>query len=136
MDNLSFYEEAHLIASAIRIIEQKNKKTATYEDISLLLDITTEHTSILCVKLKDLGILDFIKGAFGKTGVILKDHLKIEPLPRKIEKVNMAAEIEKFQTKATSELENKIKSFKTTQKEKEKKLFSDIESKLKQELNK
>jgi len=48
----------------------------------------------------------------------------------------MAAEIEKFKQKSTSELENKIKSFKTTQQEKEKQLFSDIESKLKQELNK
>ncbi len=134
MDNLSFYEEAHLIVSAVRIIGHKDNKTPTYEDISLFLDITAEHTSILCVKMKDLDILDFIEGAFGKTGIILKDHLKIEELPRKIEKVDMAAELENFQKKATSALEDKIKTYKSTQKEKEKQLFSDIESKLKQEL--
>jgi len=136
MDRLSFYQEAHIIVSAIRILEYTLKKTATYEDISSILNITTEHTSMLCVKLKDLEILDFIKGPFGKTGLIILDHQAIEEIPREDEKVDMAAEIEKFKQKSTSELENKIKSFKTTQQEKEKQLFSDIESKLKQELNK
>jgi len=136
MDNLSFYEEAQLIVSAVRILEHKNNKTPDYEEIGELLGVTTEHTSLLCVKLQDAGILDFIKGAFGKTGIVITDHLKIEALPKKIEKVDMAAELENFQKKATSDLEEKVKSFKDTQKEKEKELFSNIENKLKQELNK
>jgi DNA-binding Lrp family transcriptional regulator len=130
----NLYSSAHLFVSAIRIFEHQNNTPATVEDISRILKFSVERSHYLVRKLKELGIIDEIEGSYG-IRLFIRDHLKIEDIPREDDSGKLEAELKKFK-ESQKELSHKIETIQAKQAEKKKNLFAEMEKKLKQELNK
>ena len=130
----NLYSSAHLFISAIRILEHQNSTPATLEDISRILKISIERSHYLGRKLKEMGIIDEIEVSYG-IRLFIKDHLKIEDIPREDDGGKLEAELKKFK-ESQKELSQKIETIQAKQAEKKKNLFAEMEKKLKQELNK
>jgi DNA-binding Lrp family transcriptional regulator len=130
----NLYSSAHLFVSAIRILEHQNNTPATVEDISRILKISIERSHYLGRKLKELGIIDEVEVSYG-IRLFIKDHLKIEDIPREDDGGKLEAELKKFK-ESQKELSHKIETIQAKQAEKKKNLFAEMEKKLKQELDK
>ena len=132
MSKKSFYADAHLVVAAIRVLEHTEKKPPSVADVCQTLAISLEQGNLLCNKLHDTGAIELAEGAFG-TRLFVRDHLKLEEIPKDQEESNIGEEIEKFKS-SKKDMEEKIESIKAEQAEKQKKLFSDIEEKLKKSM--
>jgi len=132
--NENLYSSAHLFVSAIRIFEHQNNTPASVEDISRILKFSVERSHYFVRKLKELGIIDEIEGSYG-IRLFIRDHLKIEDIPREDDGGKLEAELKKFK-ESQKELSHKIETIQAKQAEKKKNLFAEMEKKLKQELNK
>jgi DNA-binding IscR family transcriptional regulator len=132
--NKDFYTDAHLFVSAIRVCEQQNNTPPTVEDICRILSMSIEHSSYICRKLKQMGIIDVVEGSYG-VRLFVRDFLKIEEIPRGDHESKLEEELKKFR-ESQKGLSQKIESIQTQQAEKKKQLFAEMEKKLKQELNK
>ena len=130
----NLYSSAHLFVSAIRVFEHQNNTPASVEDISRILKFSIERSHYLVRKLKELGIIDEIEGSYG-IRLFIRDHLKIEDIPREDDGSKLEAELKKFK-ESQKELSHKIETIQAKQAEKKKNLFAEMEKKLKQELNK
>ena len=130
----NLYWNAHLFVSAIRVFEHQNNTPATLEDISRILKISIERSHYLGRKLKEMGVIDEIEGSYG-VRLFIKDHLKIEDIPREDDGGKFEAELKKFK-ESQKELSHKIETIQAKQAEKKKNLFAEMEKKLKQEFNK
>lgn len=130
----NLYSSAHLFVSAIRIFEHQNNTPATVEDISRILKFSIERSHYLVRKLKEIGVIDEIEGSYG-IRLFIRDHLKIEDIPREEDGGKLEAELKKFK-ESQKELSHKIETIQAKQAEKKKNLFAEMEKKLKQELNK
>ena len=130
----NLYSSAHLFVSAIRIFEHQNNTPASVEDISRMLKFSVERSHYLVRKLKELSIIDEIEGSYG-IRLFIRDHLKIEDIPREDDGGKLEAELKKFK-ESQKELSHKIETIQAKQAEKKKNLFAEMEKKLKQELDK
>ena len=130
----NLYSSAHLFVSAIRVFEHQNNTPASVEDISRILKFSVERSHYLVRKLKELGIIDEIEGSYG-IRLFIRDHLKIEDIPREDDGGKLEAELKKFK-ESQKELSHKIETIQAKQAEKKKNLFAEMEKKLKQELKK
>ena len=74
-------------------------------------------------------IVAVVKGAYG-TKVFLRNHRRLEELPKTEESGSIADEVKKFQ-ESRKGMDERIAAFKAQQEEKKKSLFADIEKKLK-----
>jgi len=81
-----------------------------------------------------MGIIDEVQVSYG-TRLFIKDHLKIEAIPREDDGGKLEAELRKFK-ESQKELSHKIETIQAKQAEKKKNLFAEMEKKLKKELNK
>ncbi len=131
MPNISFYEEAHIFTSALRILFYRTKKTPTIKELADFLDYEIDHISLVCKKLNDLGIVKISEGSFNSDRIQIDDHLKIEDLPKEVTKSSIKNEIDDFQKKSKNDLEEKVKSLISEKKKKEKDLFDELEKKFK-----
>ncbi len=125
------YSQAHLVVSAIRVLEHQQNAPPSIEGVCSMLEYTLEQGYMICRKLKESGIIDIVEGAFG-TRLSIKDHLAIEEIPKGIQESHLDKELKAFQTtrkERTKEME--VQSFKAKQEEKKKALFAEIEKKLK-----
>jgi hypothetical protein len=128
------YSQAHLVVSAIRVLEYQRSAPPSVEDLCKALKYTLEQGYMICRKLTELGIIDIVEGAFG-TRLAITDHLAIEEIPRGVQESNLDKQLKAFQTRErTKEME--VQSFKAKQEEKKKALFAEIEKKLKGSLEK
>ena len=130
----NFYSTAHLFVSAIRVCEHQNNTPPTVEDVCRILAISIERSNYICRKLKEMGIIDEVEGSYGNR-LFIRDHLKIEELPREGDDSKFAEELKKFQ-ESQKELSSKIENIQAQQAEKKKSLFAEMEKKLKKELDK
>lgn len=134
MSAKDLYTNAHLFIAALRILEYKEKTLPSTESITKFLNFSSEFGHLICNQLVQKDIIELVKGAYD-TRLSIKDHLKLEELPKTENSVPLAAEIEKFQT-SKAKITQKVESFKAEQKEKQKNLFADLEKKLKKNLRK
>ena len=132
--NKDFYTDAHLFVSAIRVCEHQHHTPPTVEDICRILSMSIEHSSYICRKLKQMGIIDVVEGSFGNR-LFVRDFLKIEEIPRGENESKLEEELKKFR-ESQKGLSQKIESIQAQQAEKKKNLFAEMEKKLKQELDK
>jgi DNA-binding IscR family transcriptional regulator len=130
----NLYKTAHLFVSAIRVWEYQNDTLPALEEISQMLAMSIERTSYICRKLKEVGIVDSIEGSFGNR-LFIRDHLKIEEIPREDDESKLEEELKKFQ-ESQKGLSQKIETIQAKQAQKKKDLFAEMEKKLKQELDK
>ena len=132
--NKDLYTNAHLFVSAIRVCEHQNKTPPTLEDICRTLSMSIEHSTYLSRKLKQMRIIDVVKGSYGDR-LFVRDFLKIEEIPRGENGSKLEEELKKFR-ESQKGLSQKIETIQTQQAEKKKNLFAEMEKKLKQELDK
>jgi DNA-binding transcriptional regulator GbsR (MarR family) len=130
----NFYTTAHLFVSAIRVWEYQNDTPPALEEISHMLAMSIEHSNYICRKLQEMGIVDSIEGSF-ENRLFIRDHLKIEEIPREDDESKLEEELKRFQ-ESQKGLSKKIESIQAEQAQKKKDLFAEMEKKLKQELDK
>ena len=128
------YATAHLFVAAIRVCEHQMSTPPTIEDIAKILVMSMERGSYVCRKLKELGVIDSVEGSFGSR-LFVRDHLKIEEIPRDADGKQLEAELQKFK-ESQKALSDKIENIQAKQAQKKKDLFAEMEKKLKQELDK
>ena len=129
-----FYSNAHLTVAAIRICEHRHSTPTSLEEICDTLSFSIEKVSLILRRLKEMDIIEVVKGSYGDRFYIC-DHLKLEDIPRGHEENKLEEELKKFQDTQKA-LSQKVESFKAEQAKKKKDLFSEMEKKLKAELEK
>jgi len=129
MQHTDLYSNAHLVVAAIRIFTHKNSKHPSLNEICKTLSFSLEQGNLICKKLKDLGIIDMVEGAF-ENQLFIKDHLKIEEIPRDKKEDRLEEALKKFKD-SKKDFSKKIESFQAKQAEKQKALFAELEEKLK-----
>jgi len=129
MQEHNLYSNAHLVVAAIRIFTHKNSRHPSMDEICRTLSFSLEQGNLICKKLKDLGIIDMVEGAF-ENQLFIKDHLKIEEIPRDKKEDRLEEALKKFKD-SKKDFSKKIESFQAKQAEKQKALFAELEEKLK-----
>jgi hypothetical protein len=129
-----FYAEAHLVVAAIRVHEHVHSRPAMLDDVCRLIGFSTEHAGIISRRLEDMGIIEAVQGSFGSR-LFVRDHLKLEDIPRGEFGRKLQDEVKKFQDTQRS-FTQKIESLQAEQAGKKKNLFAEMEKKLKAELDK
>ncbi len=132
--NQNLYTLAHLFVSAIRLCEYQRNTPPTIDDVSKILAMSMERSHYICRKLKELGIVDSVEGSYGNR-LFVRDHLKIEDIPREDDGTQLEAELKKFK-ESQQELTQKIETIQAKQAQNKKDLFAEMEKKLKKELHK
>jgi hypothetical protein len=129
-----FYAQAHLMVAAIRVFGHKNSRPPTIGELCQTIDFSIEKGNFICRKLEELDIIEAVEGSFGAR-LFVRDHLKIEDIPRGESEHNFEDELKKFQDNRKA-FSQKIETFQAEQKKKKKDLFAEMEKKLKNELEK
>ncbi|MGA9178619.1 MAG: hypothetical protein WBZ05_15360 [Desulfobacterales bacterium] len=129
MQRLDLYYNAHLVVAAIRIYTHKNSKHPSMNEICDTLSFSLEQGNLICKKLTELGVIDVVEGAF-ENHLFIKDHLKIEEIPRDKKEDKLEDALKKFKD-SKKDFSKKIESFQAKQAEKQKALFAELEEKLK-----
>lgn len=128
------YTEAHLLVAAIRVCDHLNARPATIDDACRMLGFSVEHTGIICRRLVEMGVLDSVIGTFGER-IFIRDHLKLEDIPRGEVSRKLEDEVRKFQDLQRS-FTQKIEALQAEQAGKKKNRFAEMEKKLKEEIEK
>ncbi len=134
MESKDLYTTAHLFVAAIRVWEHQNSRAPSVEDVCRILSFSMERGNFLCKQLEEMGVVEVVEGAYG-TRLFVKDHLKIEDLPRGEKTSRLEEELSKFK-ESQKKLSRKIESFQAEQAQKKKNLFAEVEKKLKDKLEK
>jgi hypothetical protein len=129
MKKTDFYSNAHLVVAAIRILDHQNAASPTIEDVCRTLSFSMEQGNYICNKLIGMGIIEVIEGAY-EIRLFIKNHLKIEEIPKGEMDSSLKGDLEKFQD-SKKDFTQKIESFQAKQAKKQKDLFADLEKKLK-----
>lgn len=128
------YANAHLFVAAIRVCEHCQSTAPSLEDVCRSLFFTMEQGSLICRKLEALGILEVVEGSFG-IRLFVKNHLKIEEIPREVSENRLEEELKKFRNSQKT-LTQKVESLRSEQAAKKKDRFAAMEKKLREELEK
>ncbi len=127
------YSEAHLFVAAVRILQHQKHTAPSVEDVCSMLDVTVELGMAVCRKLKQRGILEVIEDPFSNR-LTVANYLEIENLPREIkDEGGLAKDIEQFMAKKKN-MDKKVEEIQAALKKKKQDLFSDIESKMKKQM--
>ena len=134
MESKDLYSQAHLIVSAIRVLEHQTLAPPAIDEVCRMLGYTLEQGHLLCRKLKETGIINIVTVSFD-TRLSVRDHLLIEDLPRGIQETHLDRELKAFQDREGTAKEKEVTAFKAKQDEKKRALFAEIEKKLKGSLD-
>jgi len=129
MKEIDLYTKAHLVVAAIRILERQDTVSSSIEKVCEMISFSLEHGNLICKKLGEMGIIELVEGAYG-TRLFIKNHLKIEEIPRGAGESKLEEELKKFQHDKKG-LSKKVELFQAQQAEKQKNLFAELEKKLK-----
>jgi DNA-binding Lrp family transcriptional regulator len=97
------YNQAHLFVASIRIFEHLYSQPPSLKGLSELLLLSEEELSRVSRRLEEEGIIGVIKSG-GESRFVIRDHTKIEELPRVPEASGMEEEISQFKNKQESRL--------------------------------
>jgi hypothetical protein len=134
MTERGLYSIAHLMAATIRIFEYQKGHPPSIEQVCETLSFTSEQGHIYLNKLTELGIMEVVEGNFG-TRIFLRDHLKIEEIPKDSKESGLGDAVKEFQD-SRKKISEKIASIQADQAKKKKDLFAELESQLKKKLDK
>ena len=129
MKKTDFYSNAHLVVAAIRIHAHQNAAFPTIDEVSRSLSFSMEQGNYICKKLIGMGIIEVVEGAY-ETRLFIKNHLKIEEIPKGEKDNRLKEELKKFQN-SKKDFTQKIESFQAEQAKKQKELFDELEKKMK-----
>jgi len=132
MKDRDLYTDAHLVVAATRVLEHRDSAPPTLDAVCEFISFSLEQGGHICRKLQEMEIVDMVEGAYG-VRLYIKNHLKIEEIPRGEKESRLDDELKKFQS-AQKELSKKVESIKAEQEEKKKNLFAKLEKEMKKEL--
>jgi hypothetical protein len=127
-----FYSRAHLFVAGIRVFEHLNSRPPTVEELCRSLNIAIEPGGFTCRRLEELGVIEAVESGYGSR-LFIRDHTKIEDIPRGQEESKLDAELKKFQDTRKSFVQ-KMETFQARQEQKKKDLFAEMEKKLKKKM--
>lgn len=130
----SLYTAAHLFVAAARVLLHQQKTPPSLDDVCRLLGFSGEQGGIVARRLEAIGAIEMVDGPYG-VRIFVREHLKIEELPREELPDRLSAELQRFQS-AQKEKASKVESIRAEQKKKQQDLFAEMEKKLKAELGK
>jgi len=133
MQSKDFYSDAHLVVAAIRILEHQNSAPPSIDEVCRTISFSLEQGNFVCRKLNEMNIIDIVEGAFG-IKLFIKNYLLLEEIPQGATEDNLGKELKKFQD-SKKNYTQKIELFQTEQEKKKKDLFSELEKKLKKDLD-
>lgn len=134
MKDRNFYTYAHLVVSAIRILEHRDTVPPSIDEVCRTLSFSPEQGNLICRKLADMEIINLVEGAHG-TRLFIKNHLKIEEIPKEMGESRLDQELKKFKN-TKKNYSKKIESLQAEEKERKKNLFAGLEQQLKSGLKK
>jgi len=134
MQNTDLYSNAHLVVAAIRVLTHQKSAPPSIDTVCQALSFSLEQGNFICNKLAETEVIEIVEGAYG-TRLFIKDHLKIEDIPKGDQVSSLEDDLKKFQD-SRKDFTKKIESFQTKQAKKQKNLFAELEKKLKQETDK
>jgi hypothetical protein len=129
---MSYYQNAHLVVAAIRIVEHQKQVPSAIKDICQMLSFSEEQGNLLCKKLADAGIIEMVRGVYGPR-LYIKDHLKIEEIPREDGESRLDEALKQFKD-SKLDYDQKIAAIKAEQAAKKKKIEIALEKQLKEKL--
>jgi len=129
------YTEAHTFVAAVRLLHYQKNSPPAIEDICKSLDVSVEAGLAVCRKLEKLSIVTIAEDPFSIV-VGIGDHLEIEKLPKEQDKGDsLSKDLEEFMAKK-KDMDKKVEAIQAGLKKKREDLHSDIEARLRQEMNK
>ncbi len=134
MQKTGLYSNAHLVVAAIRVLDHQKNAPPSIEDVCQALSFSLEQANFICNKLEEMQIIEIVKGSYG-TRLFIKNHLKIEEIPRGDKVSGLEEELKKFKSSRKG-FTKEIESFQAKQAKKQKDLFAELEKKLKQKADK
>lgn len=134
MQKSDLYSNAHLVVAAIRVLTHQQSAPPSIETVCQALSFSLEQGNFICNKLAETEVIEIVEGAYG-TRLFIKDHLKIEDIPKGDKVSGFEDDLKKFQD-SKKDFTKKIESFQAKQAKKQKNLFAELEKKLKQETDK
>lgn len=133
-EKLSLYESAHLFVAAVRLLTHKDQSPPDVDQVCDMLNLSQERGGFICRRLEDIGVVETVKGVYGLR-LFVRDHLKIEDIPKEDTPDKLQNELHKFQA-AQKNVASRIASMQADQKKKKKNLFEEMEKKLRAEIEK
>ena len=129
------YTEAHLFVAAIRLLHFQKQSPPTIEEVCETLNVSVEAGLSVCRKLQKRTIVTIAEDPFSiKLGI--DNHLEIDNLPRQQEDGDsLSKDLEKFMAKK-KDMDKKVEAIQAGLHKKKQDLHSDIEAKLREEMNK
>ena len=129
------YTEAHLFVAAIRLLGYQKKSPPTIDEVCAALNVSVEACLSVCRKLQKRSIVAISEDPFSiKLGI--DNHLEIENLPRQQEdRDSLSKDLEKFMAKK-KDMDKKVEAIQAGLQKKKQDLHSDLEARLRQEMNK
>ncbi|PIE75215.1 MAG: hypothetical protein CSA18_01100 [Deltaproteobacteria bacterium] len=125
MKNMSMYDKAHLLVSAIRVLEyKKNHTPPDIKELSDFLNVSQEEILFILRKLEEKKIINMIEKNF-LFRVSIKDHTLIESISKDNKKSKSDLELQQFKEKQKNRLKE-IEDFQKKQKLKQKELFDKL----------
>ena len=98
------YREGHLIVAAVRVLEHRDGRPPTIEEIGKSLGTSNEWAGVLVRALEGKGIVRLVRGPF-ETRVEIKDHLLLESLSREESTARVDEELREFSARKKREEE-------------------------------
>jgi hypothetical protein len=126
------YAHGHLVVAAVRILEHRNEKPPTMEEIGELIGISHEVVGAVARALQSRGIVKILETPFD-TRIEVAEHLGLEELPRDHSGAAMKSEVDAFLERSRTKQEEIESLFKEGAYEQEKKeKFAGLDQKLKE----
>lgn len=122
------YSQAHLFVAAVRVFEHLHLQPPSLRGLSELLQVSEEELSRISRRLEDQGIIGVIMSG-GDPRFTVRDHTKIDDIPRSVEAPRMEEEITRFKTKQESRLKDIEESL--SRKGDKKSIYNELEKALK-----
>lgn len=128
------YNEGHLLVAAVRVLEHQSHRPPTVDEVCQMLSMSLEQGHLLCRKLEELKIVEIVEGSYG-VRLFIRDHIRLEEIPKSASDDKLGDAIRQFQNSRKT-IQTRVASIQADQADKKKSLFSELEKKLKSNLEK
>lgn len=120
------------MVAALRLFLFRNQRPPSVRELSEAIDLSPEMGHYFCNRLSRLGVIEIVDAAFEER-VYLRDHLKLEELPREERLSSLEAEVQRHLEESQRHQEE-LQRMQSSHQERKKDLFSDLERQLKEGL--
>jgi DNA-binding transcriptional regulator YhcF (GntR family) len=125
----SIYYKGHIIVSAIRLFIHQKGVQPSVKDLCQMTYYSREAIYFILSRLEKEGIVEIVRGAFDEK-IYLKDHTRLESLPKDVERIDLKENIDRLQEE-TIKRQMEIENLQKSEAGKKRELFAELEKRLK-----